>query len=265
MKFRFQELTDRGYSREEVLKTCSYNEDDLFKASKIIFAKLSKDCFSSNNPKAVFIGGQPGCGKSFKANEIKNKDINNVLINIDDYRIYHPNYNEIEKLIIKHWINKEETENDSPGNDLADMTTDFAGEISDAIMQYAIDNNYNLIVEWGMRSPEEPLKALKKLKDNHYQNSILFIATNPIDSYKNCTDRNKIVIYGNHIIRNIPKRFHDECVKSLPNSINKIWIDGKDLFYEFNIIKIDGTIIWDKTSLNLPGDIFEDFVNQHFD
>ena len=54
---------------------------------------------SQNFPCGYVLGGQPGAGKNYLtelANEKCHKNI--VIINADDFRKYHPNYNEFQRL-----------------------------------------------------------------------------------------------------------------------------------------------------------------------
>ena len=62
-------------------------------------------------------------------------------IGIDNYRMYHPSYLEIEKVIKEFWKNKEETINSSPGNDIADFTHYFAGAMTDRLMEFGREKN----------------------------------------------------------------------------------------------------------------------------
>ena len=64
---------------------------------------------------------------------------------------------------------------------------------------------------------------------------------------------------SNHIIRKVPKDFHDYCVETLPDSINKIHKEGieNNLIDYMAIVKRNNEVIWDLNSKELPGDVFK--------
>lgn len=119
MNSRLQALIDRGYDKELVLQLSSYAEEDIKYATNEAFKHISRNCKPVSKPASVFIGGQPGSGKTILSYEINEYNKNTLVIGIDNYRMYHPNYLKIEECIKEHWKNKQETINDSPGNDMA--------------------------------------------------------------------------------------------------------------------------------------------------
>ena len=262
MNDNLQLLIDKGYSKEEVIKLSSFTQADLNNAAETALNYVSKSCTSVLNPEALFIGGQPGCGKSSVALNIKNKMGNYLIINIDSYRVYHPNYSKIEAYIKDFWKDKEETTNDSPGNDLANMTHAFSGAMTDAITELGIKNKYNMILEWGMREPDGPLKMMMHLKDNKYKVDILFVATNKNESYSACNKRTDKLESSDHIVRRVPKSFHDKCVQSLPDSIDIIYQLGKSYkcFDSFNIVNRCEKILWEEQDKESPGQVFKSYL-----
>lgn len=264
---REESLVARGYDKDEVLKLSSYSVDDLVTISNRIIDRITKDCKSVDNPTCIFIGGQPGCGKSTSSKMLK-KDLfldNGIVeIGIDIYRSYHPNYLMIEDCIKKHWINRERTENDSSGNDIADFTHQFAADVTDILADKLSSLKYNLIIEWGMRTPDEPLNTMNTLKKKGYKNIVNFVAVHKDISYNACILRADIMDGEEHIVRRIPKSFHDMCINSLPNSCNKIYNDGylnNKIIDTFTITTREGNTIWDITNSNEPGEIYKTYLN----
>ena len=187
-----------------------------------------------------------------------------VEIGIDIYRSYHPNYLMIEDCIKKHWINRERTENDSSGNDIADFTHQFAADVTDILADKLSSLKYNLIIEWGMRTPDEPLNTMNTLKKKGYKNIVNFVAVHKDISYNACILRADIMDGEEHIVRRIPKSFHDMCINSLPNSCNKIYNDGylnNKTIDTFTITTREGNTIWDITNSNEPGEIYKTYLN----
>ena len=263
MNSRLVALVNRGYDVNEVLRLASYTDEELKFASECAFEHISRDCESVDNPSAVFIGGQPGSGKTVVSMKLKNKFENAVQIGIDNYRMYHPRYLEMEECIKRHWVNRVETENDTPGNDIADFTHLFAGAMTDELIDMAKNEKYNLLLEWGMREPNGPLNCMKMLKDNEYKNTVLFVSTPKEVSYSACKLRTGVFFKNNHIIRNVPKSFHDYSVSTLPDSIDEIYKTGYStgIVDYMAIISRNDEILWDDRMMTNPGTVFNDYVN----
>ena len=262
-------LIDRGYSYEDIINICGYSDEQFKIIADVIISDISNGCSKVKNPTCIFVGGQPGCGKSTNSIKLRESFLNDgaIEIGIDNFRSYHPNYLQMEKIINEHWVNKIPSENDSPGNDIADFTHKFAGDMTDYLVDYFIYNNdkYNLIIEWGMRTPDEPLKMMKILKNIGYYNIVNFVVVDKKSSYDACVLRADAMDGLAHITRRIPKYFHDLCVKTLPDSCNKIFEDGyinNNYIDQFVLISRDGDIIWDSNCNNKPGDIYNIYLNK---
>lgn len=267
---RGNSLVLRGYNKEDVIRLISYNLEELNYVLDVISYRLSKGLEKTSNPSAIFIGGQPGAGKSSEVIRLKEEYKNIIEIIIDHYRAYHPHYLEIEDLIKKHWIGRTETLDDSPGNDVADFTTDFVGVLTDELIKFfsTKDNDgkcYNLLIEWGMRDPEAPLDTMKMLKESNYINIVKFICVHKSISLNACNVRAKIINDDKHIIRNVPINFHNLCVDSLPSSINTIYQVGFSNGYidKMNLILRNGLIVWDNDSNILPGTVFSEYLENY--
>ena len=264
MNSRLQALIDRGYPKEDVLWFSSFTDEELNAAAKAAFKHISRNCTSVSNPEALFVGGQPGCGKSSMSLNIKNRKKNIIEIGIDNYRMYHPKYLEMEEYIKKHWEGKEETINDSPGNDIADMTHVFAGAMTDKLIDLAKKRKFNMLLEWGMREPEAPLKTMKQLKENGYHNIVMFVVTNKDLSYAACNLRSDILTNSPHIIRKVPKSFHDLCIETLPDSINAIYEAGKinNCYDYLAVVDRKGHQLWKENMPIKPGQVFKEYLDK---
>ena len=263
MNSRLQALIDRGYQKEEVVRLSSFTEEELAESAGAAFSHISKNCTSVSKPEAIFVGGQPGSGKSTIALEIKNQNKNITEIGIDNYRMYHPNYLAIERLINSYWKDKEETIYDSPGNDMADFTQEFAGKMSDLLTIMGLKKNCNMLLEWSMREPNSPIDIMNKLKAAGYSITVIFVIKNKEESFKSCNVRSETFSKVNHIVRKVSKYFHDLCVQSLPESIDKIYITGKELnlFSRFVIINVDKEPLWIEETGNNPGEVIKHILN----
>ena len=264
MNSRLESLINKGYPRELVFKLASFADEELEYASKCAFEHISRNCNPVDNPTAIFVGGQPGCGKTVMSMDLKNQMENVIEIGIDNYRMYHPKYLEIEKTIREFWKDKKESINDTPGNDIANFTHYFAGVMTDKLIEMGKKQKYNMILDWGMREPDSPLKCMKDLKEKKYNNLVFFVNTNKELSYEACNMRYDIMKESNRIIRKVPKDFHDFCVETLPDSINKIYKIGvgNKLIDYMAIVKRNNKVIWDLNSKEMPGEIFKLGMNE---
>ncbi len=267
------DLVKRGYSLEEVVKLCSYTKEEINDVVLAIIARITLNCKKVANPTCTFIGGQPGVGKSSASMRTKLSDIENsvVEIGIDNYRMYHPHYLEMEEAIRNHWNNRVQTEDDTPGNDIADFTHAFAGEVTDLITDRLsiLDNGkgYNILFEWGMRSASGPLETMKKLKELGYTNIVNFVVVHKDISLEACKIRADIMNGTSHIVRRVPNSFHELCVNSLPDSCNEIYKKGyvdNSYIDNFIITTRDGNIVWNgRDSKILPGDVLKEYLNNY--
>lgn len=268
---REQALVDRGYSESEVRRLASFDERLLEPISDNIIFRITRNCKRVDNPTCVFLGGQPGCGKTsasmnLKATSFKENGI--VELGIDNYRTYHPNYLEIEEKIKDHWKDRVATENDSPGNDIADFTHNFAGImtdiLTDKISKDVDGKRYNIVFEWGMRTPDGPIETMRDLKQKGYQNLVDFIAVHKDISLEACKIRADVMNNQNHIVRRVPNYFHELCINTLPDSCNEIYKRGAvedNIVDDFIITTRDGNTVWQKNDNNIkPGTIYQEYL-----
>ena len=258
-----QELKQCGYDEETIMSLMSYTKEDVDLISDEILLKDAEGCTSVDNPTAVYIGGQPGAGKSVISMGIKKADHNFVEISMDNYRTYHPNYQKIEECIKEHWADRKMIENDTPGNDIAHFTHNFSGEVVDEVIRKATDRKYNVAIEWNLREPYQPLNSMKELKDKGYKVNVWSLAVSKYissDAYKMRADiMNK---YG-HIMRRVSKKFHDRCIIDLPDSLDYLKIHGVDtgIIDQLCVIDRNGKILWDKSQKSFPGNILDNIIN----
>lgn len=267
---REKDLVMRGYDIEDVIALSEYTDEEAKEAAKQIFERITRNCTSVENPICYYLGGQPGCGKTTISMMLKEQIENNnaIEIGIDNYRTYHPHYLEMERIIKKHWEGRSETPNDSPGNDIADFTHAFAGYVTDLLIELAtskeLGNSYNILMEWGMRTPEGPLKCMKDLKQKGYKNIVNFIAVHEDISREACKIRADIMNKQEHIVRRVPDSFHSLSVSTLPDSADTIYQVGVLLdksVDELFISTRDGKQVWSKENDSLPSKIYYNILH----
>lgn len=138
---------------------------DLYKVNEIYREKrkgLLRNLTSQNTPIAFILGGQPASGKSKLAKEFTSKFSNNniLFVNGDIYREFHPNLQELIKNPL--YYSKE--------------TQIFSNIFTENLIQEAIENKYNIMVEGTMRNPQVPFNTVKMFKKNGYIVEILSIS-----------------------------------------------------------------------------------------
>ena len=126
----------------------NYTDEELEKQFKKILHFYKSRYSPTENPKVFLLGGQPGAGKSGLENAI---NIENEYISIsgDDYREYHPKF---EELNIRY------------GKESSKYTQQWAGEITERLIKELGKEKYNLIIEGTLRTSELPLKEAYRFK-----------------------------------------------------------------------------------------------------
>ncbi len=138
---------------------------DLHKINEI-YNSERKDLLQGLTPQdipiAFILGGQPASGKSKLAkeflNKISNKDI--LFVNGDIYREFHPNRQELINNPLSY----------------SQETQIFSNVFTENLIQEAIENKYNIMVEGTMRNPKVPYNTAKMFKENSFSVEVLAIA-----------------------------------------------------------------------------------------
>lgn len=133
--------------------------------------------YNQNNPQGFVLGGQPGAGKSQLIQKIRHRLNKNVIvINGDDFRKFHPDYEALQEKYAK----------DTPKH-----TAEFASKMTEAILDKAVKEKYNVIIEGTFRTAQTPLNTLKLFKINGYKTFVM-IQTCPKEiSWQSCLERYK--------------------------------------------------------------------------
>lgn len=265
MNGRLQSLIDRGYDKDLVLELASYSPEELDYFSDCALESSAKGCNPSlEEPVAIYIGGQPGCGKTTVSMNLKKIYSDIVEIGIDNYRTYHPNYLRMEEAIRKHWEGRVVTENDTPGNDIADFTHMFSGEMTDEVIRKATDAGYNVAIEWGMREPTEPLKNMFELKNKGYKINVMFVAVDQYTSMEACNIRSEVMNGHERIIRRIPPSFHELCVRTLPAAVDYLNENGykKNVIDDLSLVSRNGKRLWDGSNVLAPSKIYNECLQR---
>lgn len=194
-----------------------YPVDDKIIEDKFnnIWKNITSDKKQTSELTAFVFGGQPGAGKTRIINNINEKEFkgNAIVISGDDYRKYHPNFDQIQKI---------------EGKLSAKYTQYFSSKITEKLIQRAIDEKYNIIIEGTFRTSETPIKTLSILKERGYTTNILLKTCNKEQSWQNCLKRYEEQINKNPLMaRYTNKEDHDVVVENLSLNASKVFASGK--------------------------------------
>ena len=185
----------------------NYTNEEL----ELVFQKILKmymsSYSSSKNPKVFLLGGQPGAGKSGLENMLNLKD-EYISISGDDYREYHPRFKEI---------------NLEYGKEASKYTQQWAGQITEKLIEKLAKAKYNLIIEGTLRTAQLPLKEADRFRKLGYEVELHVLAVKPEKSYLGTLLRYEEMIKWGKIPRMTPKEHHDLVVKNIGDNLEIIY------------------------------------------
>jgi len=179
---------------------------------KEVLKELLAKYYPVSKPYAIVLGGQPGAGKSALSDKAKSKNSNIIVINGDEYRVYHPNFKAIDKTF---------------GKDSPKYTQAFANTVVERLISDLSDRKYNLSIEGTLRTTEAPLKTCQLLKEKGYNVQLFVMAVNKELSWQGTINRYKEMESLGMIPRATSMENHDYTVKVLPENLYEIFKSGK--------------------------------------
>ena len=185
----------------------NYTDEEFQKAFQQILAFYKSRYSSQENPKVFLLGGQPGAGKSGLENMINIKD-EYVSISGDDYRKFHPLYDQLNRIY---------------GKEASKYTQQWAGEMVEHLVKEAKKKKWNIILEGTLRTSELPIKEAKGFKENGYFVELYVVAVKPEKSYLGTLQRYEEMIAKGRVPRMTPKEHHDLVVNNIGNNLEAIY------------------------------------------
>ena len=208
----------------------------------------SDDFYPVKEPKAYILGGQPGAGKSRLNNHLQKINNGNlVIINGDEYRKNHPNF---DKIIEKYGI------------DFPKYTSSFSSQVTERLIEVVSDKKYNLCIEGTLRTTTVPINTCNLLKSKGYNVELDIMATKEKISYLSTQLRYYNFLSKGMIARATPKEHHDMVVKSICTNLNEIY--NKKVFDDIKIFNRELEIIFDNKNKILPGDFLSEFYKSTY-
>ncbi|ASM35782.1 zeta toxin superfamily protein [Campylobacter sputorum subsp. bubulus] len=191
-----------------------FSDEEFNDKFEEIWKEATRQINISKNKSAYVLGGQPGAGKSSLINSILKDKFNDnaIVISGDDFRRYHPRYDEIQK---------------NEGKLAAKYTQNFSSKITEKLIENASDKGYNLIVEGTFRTETTPIKTLLLLKDKGYDTNIAIKACDKDISWQSCLERyEKQKQINSSTARYTNKEDHDIVVENISENAAKVFETG---------------------------------------
>lgn len=153
----------------------NYSLLDIQRGLEKVYDDITTGKYTYDNPKAFILGGQSGAGKTTLHKIFFDHYLGNiVIINADDYRRFHPHYDDI---YIQY------------GNEAANYTQSIANAIANALVEKLSDEGFNIVVEGTCRRADVPLKACRDLKEKGYIVELSVMCTSEEISWQSTIDR----------------------------------------------------------------------------
>ena len=198
-------------------KLLSFTPQDLQEAVESIFNEsLLESGYPTpvSNPKAFIWGGPPGAGKSSGMMKVSKKylDNNSFIISGDDYRKYHPNFDQIVKLYGDKWV---------------DQTSKWSAAVFNRILEKASTLNYNLQIEGTMRTSKAPLDTANKLLGIGYDVNFSVVLAPKELCWKSTIERYNNQKEQGEIARAVDKGYMNDFFKTFSKNVVEVFNSKK--------------------------------------
>lgn len=160
----------------------------------------------SESPRAYILGGQPSSGKS-SISRLHIDTSNTLLVNGDEYRIHHPDVEELSKNISEY----------------SRETQEFSNVFTEGFIKEAIKNKYNIVVEGTMRRPEVVLATAKMFRDAGFQVEAHAIAAPKEFTAVNIFHRYHKAVSHGEMGRLSDIESHNQAVEGLTKTLDSLY------------------------------------------
>lgn len=168
------------------------------------------DIPSDKNPICILLGGQGAVGKgqlNLRAEKMYSEK-KFLPINGDNYRLWHPKFEELSHDIFNY----------------AKETQIFSNVFTEGLIEESIKRRYSFIVEGTMRSPVVPMKTASLLRQNSYQTAAFVIAAPKEFSLLNAFLRYLREVSNKGFGRMIDIVSHNAAVAGIPISLDNLYL-----------------------------------------
>lgn len=203
-----------------------FSESEFQEAYHKIVAEIRKAHVPQEKKCVIFLGGQPGAGKSYFYTQ-DGSLCNYVFVNGDAYRTYHPHFQEIVE------------------QDLASMpelTQRFSNRCVEELIRELSDEGYNLIIEGTLRDPDITTGTCLELKAKGYETGLYVMAADAVLSWEATVNRAKMIYEMGEVPRVVPLDKYDYIVKHLAENIRKI--EERKCFDFIRVVNRDNLVLY---------------------
>lgn len=221
-----------------------FTQEDFDKILKLLHTRLTLGLSPVAQPTAFLLGGQAGAGKSGLQQILSKKCEHNVaIVNIDDFREYHPDFEYLQSKYNK---------------DSVDYTGKFAGQMTGALCELLRKEKYNVIVEGTLRTTNVPRRSCEDFKKAGYQVVLAMIAVKPEISNISTILRYEQMLADGKVPRATDKEYHDSVVKAIPENL-KVLFEEKQ-FDNIVIYNRSGDCLYDMSTdkTTTPDQVMQD-------
>ncbi len=174
----------------------------------VITERLCEEKTPAKEPIAFVIGGQPGAGKTGLIGKTLADFENAVVLDVDDYRYFHPEVLDIFKQFPE---------------ELVPLTKDFVNTISRTIVKRLIEKKYNLILHKTLKDDEIVGDTLIPLQQNGYFIAVRTMAVCELESRVSALERS--LAFKNHMgwCRWVTSKNHEYAYNGIPTTTKQIF------------------------------------------
>ena len=206
--------------------------DDIFRQE--ILPLLQAKASPSKRPCTIFLGGQPGAGKTraqMRAMSLYEDESRLLPIVGDDFRQYHPDYQRL--------INEEPTH-------MPDATASAAGYWTGKAVKWADDNNISCIIEGTWRNSTTVLDEAKNAKQLNRATHAIIVAVPPVLSRLGILERYYLDLQREKAARWTPPFAHETTVAKLRQNIPAV--SESRLMDRLTVTNRNGETLYDGTN-----------------
>ena len=219
-----------------------YTNEEFEASYNKIYDMLTKDGAAKQQNCVIFLGGQPGSGKSHIIGE--NDCVDYVKINGDDYRKYHPNFDEITSYDIEN---------------MPTRTQEFVNKCIERLIKDLSDEGYNLVIEGTLRNPQVTIDTCQTLKNKGYRTDLIIVAVDAVTSWESTINRAELLKELGQTPRLVPIDKYNYIVNNIVNSVETI--DNAGCFDDIRLVDRDNKVIYPDDTGRKVASVMEEKVN----
>lgn len=185
-------------------------ENERIFRSEILPDYLPPETGRAEHPLLVFLGGQPGAGKTALLTSSQTeleKQGPTIRIVGDDLRAYHPAFSSLQA---------------ADAETASRQTQIDAGRWTEKLLAAATERGVHVVFETTMRTPDNVTRVVEMAKDEGYRVEARVVAVNPRVSWQGCLYRFEEMHHAGEAARVPPRNVHDAAVTGLAASLERI-------------------------------------------